>query len=103
MYQSAALSSSSTENCSEKEQKVQDPKVEKIVAPLERFRSLARSVQSQGRWTKALQSKIAEEHSKEFKISQQSGGLTEILSFNVSGKKFLSLFVTLWLYSFKRE
>ena len=94
MNQSQPWSLSSTENYTEKEQKIRVPGSEKKMAPLERFRSLARSVQSQGRWTKALQSKIAEKHRKEFNISQQSGGHTEILSFNVSGMKFLSLFVT---------
>ena len=68
------------------EQEIHDSKSEKKIPTLERFRSLARSVQSQGRWTKALQSKIAEEHSKGLKVSQQAGGNNEMLSFNVSGK-----------------
>lgn len=79
-------SSCSLKNESKIERKIQGPTEEKKVTPLERFRSLARSVQSQGRWTKALQSKVAEEHSKEFKINQANGGNSEILSFNASGK-----------------
>lgn len=74
-------------------QEIHDSKSEKKMPALERFRSIARSVQSQGRWTKDLQSKIAEEHSKEFKISQQADGNAEMLSFNVSGKTHFFPFV----------
>lgn len=56
-------------------------------SPLERFRRLARSVKSQGWWTKALQTKIADEHSKEFHIHQNSGQTDVILSFNVNGEQ----------------
>lgn len=59
---------------------------------IDRFRSLARSVQSQGRWTKALQTKIADEHSKEFQINQESGGSNVILSFNVNGKQIFVVY-----------
>ena len=63
---------------------------EKKITSLERFRSLARSVMSQGRWTKDLQSKVAEEHNREFNVSRrQSRGGEEILSFNASGKRVL--------------
>ena len=83
------------------EQNLQLKVEEKKVTPLERFRSLARSVQSQGRWINALQSKIAEEHNKEFNVSRrQSRGGEEILSFNASGKRvlyFLNLFTLMRL------
>ena len=63
---------------------------EKKITPLERFRSLARSVMSQSRWTKDLRSKVAEEHNREFNVSRrQSRGGEEILSFNASGKRVL--------------
>ena len=63
---------------------------EKKITPLERFRSLARSVMSQVRWTKDLLSKVAEEHNREFNVSRrQSRGGEEILSFNASGKRVL--------------
>ena len=60
---------------------------ESKLAPLERFRRLARSVKSQGWWTKALQTKIADEHSKEFHIHQKSDQTDVVLSFNVSGEQ----------------
>ena len=63
-----------------------DPQESKL-EPLERFRRLARSVKSQGWWTKALQTKIADEHSKEFHIHQKSGQTDAVLSFNVSGEQ----------------
>ena len=74
---------------------------EKKITPLERFRSLARSVMSQGRWTKDLRSKVAEEHNREFNVSRrQSRGGEEILSFNASGKRvlqFLNMFTLMRL------
>lgn len=68
----------------------------KPVSPRERFRRLARSVQSQSRWTKALQSKIADEHSKDFQINQESGGSHVILSFNANGKRTVLFFRSLY-------
>lgn len=62
-------------------------------SPLEKFRRLARSVQSQSRWTRALQSKIADEHSKVFQINQESG---KVLSFNSGGNQtFVFVFIGL--------
>lgn len=62
-------------------------------SPLERFRRLARSVQSQSRWTRALQSKIAGEHSKVFQINQES---EKVLSFNSGGNQtFVFAFIGL--------
>jgi len=60
---------------------------ESKLSPLERFRRLARSVKSQSWWTKALQTKIADEHSKEFHIHQKSGQTDVILSFNANGEQ----------------
>ena len=83
------------------EQNLQLKVEEKNVTPLKRFRSLARSVQSQSRWTKALLSKIAEEHNREFNVSRrQSRGGEEILSFNATGKRvlyFLNMFTLMGL------
>lgn len=64
---------------------------ESKLSPIERFRRLARSVKSQGWWTKALQTKIVDEHSKEFHIQQKSGQTDVVLSFNVNGEQ-ISLF-----------
>lgn len=62
-------------------------------SPLERFRRLARSVQSQSRWTRALQSKIADEHSKVFQINQES---EKVLSFKSGGNQtFVFVFIGL--------
>lgn len=57
------------------------------LSPIDRFRRIARSVQSQSLWTKALQTKIAVEHSKEFHIVQKSGESDMILSFNTNGEQ----------------
>lgn len=81
---------------SEIEQTFQPKVEERKVTPQERFRRLARTVQSQDRWTKALQSKIAEDHKREFNICRrQSREREEIFSFNASGKRvlyFLNMF-----------
>ena len=71
---------------SESENKEQFLETKRTMTPLQRFRSIARSVLSQNQWTKALQTKIAEEHSKEFNINRESGGQAEVLTFNASGK-----------------
>ena len=86
--------SSSLEKEGEKDQKIKEDKEEKEMAPVERFRSLARSLQA-NRWTKALQSKIAEEYREEFNITQQNqGGSDEILSFNVIGKQIFCFYTS---------
>lgn len=73
---------------SSSEQKVKCPGTEEPkLSPIDRFRRIARSVQSQSRWTKALQTKIAGEHSKEFQITQKSGDSNLILSFNANGEQ----------------
>lgn len=56
------------------------------LSPKNRFRRIARSIQSQSWWTKALQTKIADEHSKEYQILQKSGESNSVLSFNTSGE-----------------
>ena len=55
-----------------------------------RFRRVARSVQSQGCWTKALQTKVADEHSN-LKSDQ-----TDVnLSFNVNGEHIFTFYCKL--------
>lgn len=79
---------------SSSEQKVKCPGTEEPKSsPKERFRRIARSVQSQSRWTKALQTKIASEHSKDFHITQKSGESNLILSFNANGEHINFFFV----------
>lgn len=51
------------------------------LSKIEKFRRVASSVGSQGGWTKALQTKIADEHS-----SQISGQTDVSLSFNANGE-----------------
>lgn len=68
---------------------------ESKLSPIGRFRRLARSVQSQGWWTKALQTKIADEHTKEFHINQKSGQTDVILSFNVNGEQMFLFYCIL--------
>ena len=54
---------------------------ESKLSKIEKFRRVASSVGSQGGWTKALQTKIADEHS-----SQISGQTDVSLSFNANGE-----------------
>lgn len=68
---------------------------ESKLTPIEKFRRLARSVKSQGCWTKALQTKIADEHSKEFHIQQKSGQTDVVLSFNVNGEQIFLFYCIL--------
>ena len=68
---------------------------ESKLTPIERFRRFARSVTSQGWWTKALQTKIADEHSKEFHINQKSGQTDVALSFNVNGEQIFLFYCIL--------
>ena len=85
------MSSSSVTSDTKNQQKVQEAKEGKKMTPMERFHSLARSVQSQNRWTKSLQSKIAEQHSREFSTNRKQSQGEEALSFNVSGKRAFPL------------